>query len=192
VTIPDPLAGAFLLGSKVCGIVTTYIYNGWHYFAETVNEVIPSEYPVPIFTVETMNSGTRRLSKTIQPFHAKRGYLYATGHSHEEGARGRRFRVIVDGKVVFDRDIDWGWYPGCGYIAPYEFDVNSTASNIVVESTNCGDYWKISLALTTERPPGPPTPPGPPEWLPSLLLGSIPMVAVGSVIAYDRLSRARP
>jgi hypothetical protein len=182
ITIPEPLAGAFSLGDKVCGIVTTYI-GGWRYFAETVNEVTPTEYPVPIFTVETMNSSNRRLSKTVSPFHAIRGYLYATGHYYEEGAVKKRFRVIVDDKTVFDRDLDWGWSPGCGYIKPYEFTIDSTVSTIVVESPNCGDYWKVSLALTTETPPMP--------WIPALILGSMPVVVVGTIITYNELVKSR-
>jgi hypothetical protein len=148
ITIPEPLGGAFSLGNKVCGILTTFV-GSWNYFAETTNEITPTEVPFPIFTVDTMDSDHRKLSKKVTPFYAKKGYFYATGHRDEEGASGRRFIIRIDGKTVFDKSLNWGWLPGCGYITPYEFDVNSTVSNIEIESPNCGNCWKISLALTT-------------------------------------------
>jgi len=166
VDIPEDLGMAFALGNKVCGIVTTYVYQGWDYFAESLNEIQSNVLPIGVFAVASIDSKNRTLEANLsQSVFAKRGYLYATGHGREEGARGREFTIYADGKVVFHQYLDWGWYPGCGYVKPYAFNVNSNVKNVKVECSNCGDYWKVSLTLIAEPSGGG----GLPLWLISLL-----------------------
>jgi len=48
VDIPEDLGMAFALGNKVCGIVTTYSYQGWDYFAESLNEIQSNVLPIGV------------------------------------------------------------------------------------------------------------------------------------------------
>lgn len=147
IELPEGLGAALALGCEVCGVVTTYV-GGWRYRAEVLEHFSPSARPVPVFTLESVEPGRTALEARLpQRVFARRGYLYATGHAGEEGAVGRRFRVLVDGRVVLDRELDWGWYPGCGCVKPYEFDVGASVGSVRLECPSCGRYWKVSLAL---------------------------------------------
>jgi hypothetical protein len=161
VTIPEALGAAPALArtSRVCGVVTTYV-GGWRLRAESLNEVRPALLPVPVFTLETVSESRRVLEATLTSrVPVRKMYLYATGHYVEEGATGRLFTIAVDGRVVFSKRLNWGWTPGCGYIAPIEIPYTGDAQSIRLECNECRSYWKASLALATPviGPPKPPT-----------------------------------
>jgi hypothetical protein len=157
VEIPQELSSAFSLGNEVCGILTTFVGGGWHCYAETVNETTPKYGLIPAFTWETMNSQKRVLETTIPPTSVRKIFLYATGHYLEEGGSNKTFQIYLNGNLVFERNLPWGWSPGCGYIKPYDVDVEiENVTKVRIESPNCGDYWITSLILTTPTPPPPP------------------------------------
>jgi hypothetical protein len=157
VELPKELAAAFNLGNEVCGILTTFV-GGWHCLVETANITTPENGLIPAFTWEKMDSQRRTLETNIPPTNVTKLIFYITGHYVEEGGYAT-FQIYLNDNLVFDRYLDWGWHPGCGYIQPYIIDAKTeNVTKVKIQSPNCGDYWITSLILTTPTPPTPPPP----------------------------------
>jgi hypothetical protein len=182
VAVPEALGAALGLGDRVCGVLTTFTEEGWRYRVETLDEARPRTVPVPLLLMERMTSSRRSIEAVLpQPVYAEKLYFYLTGHSEEEGAT-RRFRMSVDGRVLLDRDLPWGWAPGAGCLRPYEVEVRQRVRTFKIESPDCGDYWVVSAALGTPAQQ-------PPPWLAYAPLAAA--AFAGSAIVSYLLSRRR-